>query len=314
MDGAVVVGVDAAQPPLPAVDWAAAQAVRRGADLVLVAAVQPVGSAEALTGYYVQQMTRELQEQAVAAIDDVTRRVQAEHPRLRLVPRVVEDHPRRALVQAVTEGRAQLLVTGARRHNPHRRGLFGGLLLGSTSLFAVAHAPCPVAVVRGPEPPSGGVVVGHDGSPAAGAALGFAVTEALARSAPLRILRVLEPLQRLAIDDDEDNRARAGALRVQREALGRLCAELRAAHPDLRLDCEVLEEAYPADALLRAGEEAELLVVGGRGHGAFYTALLGSVSHDVLHRAEHPVVVVGDPGRRRARPDGVQSEAPPQMT
>jgi nucleotide-binding universal stress UspA family protein len=54
-----------------------------------------------------------------------------------------------------------------------------------------------------------------------------------------------------------------------------------------------LLETPPADAILAVAEArgADEIVVGQRGHGRLRSAL-GSVSHDVLHRAETPTVVI----------------------
>lgn len=56
-------------------------------------------------------------------------------------------------------------------------------------------------------------------------------------------------------------------------------------------------EGHPAQALLAVAENADLLVVGSRGHGGFVGALLGSVSHHVVAHARCPVVVIPTPER-----------------
>ena len=54
-----------------------------------------------------------------------------------------------------------------------------------------------------------------------------------------------------------------------------------------------LIEGDPADALLRVAQsrDAREIVVGSRGRGRF-RSILGSVSHELLERADRPVVIV----------------------
>ncbi len=58
---------------------------------------------------------------------------------------------------------------------------------------------------------------------------------------------------------------------------------------------QVVVEGNAAQVLLDAAKDADLLVVGNRGHGGFADALIGSVSVRCLHHATCPVVVVRVP-------------------
>jgi nucleotide-binding universal stress UspA family protein len=53
-----------------------------------------------------------------------------------------------------------------------------------------------------------------------------------------------------------------------------------------------IEYGHPAQALVDASQDADLLVVGHRGHGAFTGMLIGSVSIHCVTHAHCPVVVV----------------------
>lgn len=61
--------------------------------------------------------------------------------------------------------------------------------------------------------------------------------------------------------------------------------------PDVRVT-EVVREGHPAPALLAESADADLLVVGSRGHGEFAGMLIGSVSEHCVTHASCPVVVV----------------------
>ena len=52
----------------------------------------------------------------------------------------------------------------------------------------------------------------------------------------------------------------------------------------------------PAEELIKASSDADMLVVGSRGNGGFARLLLGSVSSKVMHHAACPVTVI--PERR----------------
>ena len=58
----------------------------------------------------------------------------------------------------------------------------------------------------------------------------------------------------------------------------------------------VVLEGAAAEKLLQRAENADLLVVGHRGHGGFANLLLGSVAQQCSVHATCPVVIVRDAG------------------
>lgn len=54
----------------------------------------------------------------------------------------------------------------------------------------------------------------------------------------------------------------------------------------------VVAEGHPANVLLEASKDAEMIIVGSRGLGGFRGALLGSVSSAVSQHAKCPVLVI----------------------
>ncbi len=134
---------------------------------------------------------------------------------------------------------------------------------------------------------SGRIVVGVDGSPAAQAALEFAAEEARLRGWTLEVLHA-EFARRPFLEMYPDlERAEEGVL----EAAVTVARKL-APHVDVIAS---LYEPPAAQALLQAGEGADLLVVGSRGVGGVRGALLGSVSSECVHHSRCPVVVVRAP-------------------
>lgn len=63
----------------------------------------------------------------------------------------------------------------------------------------------------------------------------------------------------------------------------------------------LVEQGFPAQVLLEASKNADLLVVGSRGHGLFADTLLGTVGQHCFHHAHCPVVVMrGEPATQAA--------------
>jgi nucleotide-binding universal stress UspA family protein len=150
----------------------------------------------------------------------------------------------------------------------------------------------------GRSPSTGRIVVGVDGSPGSKAALEWAIREAQVRASSVHILVVWQyPLATpanvwgLGMDPSLDVQQAVEA--ASTEVASRL--GLTASAQGDAATTWAATEGDPARALLAASEDADLVVVGSRGHGAFVGALLGSVSHQVVAHAHCPVVVVPNP-------------------
>ncbi|MFE9775312.1 universal stress protein [Streptomyces sp. NPDC005931] len=131
------------------------------------------------------------------------------------------------------------------------------------------------------------VVAGVDGSDASLAAAEWAAHEAVRRNRPLRLLHAWEWHPRQGVDA----RAHAAQRHVARRVLRQAEERVRAVCPEARTCDEQIEGPAPA-ALVKAAEQAELLVLGSRGLGAFTGFLMGSVAAGVVARATGPVVLV----------------------
>ena len=136
------------------------------------------------------------------------------------------------------------------------------------------------------------IVVGVDGSDESREALRWALEEARLRDATLRAVYawrdpyVLAPGFGLPEDFEFD------ALRERAvETLGAVVAEVVGAQSDVSVE-EVVAEGPAGSVLVQAAEDADLLMVGSRGHGGFVGLLLGSVSQQCVSHAPCPVLVV----------------------
>lgn len=281
-DRPVVAGVDGSEAARRAVEWAAAEASRRGAPLRLVTAF--AWASDHVVGHPgLGERYREEME-AVARRDLAAAEALAAAAHVPVSTELRVGFPIGTLADEARH--AQLLVLGSRG-----RGGVAGLLLGSVSAAHVTHAECPVVVVREEAPGAAGgpVVVGIDGSPESEAATAFAFEAAAARGVPLVAVHswtdlVFDPVAAPLLDWD-------AIAESERAVLAERLAGWREKFPEVVVEREVVRD-LPAHALVERSAAAQLLVVGSRGRGGAASLLLGSVSHGVLHRGRCPVAVV----------------------
>lgn len=139
------------------------------------------------------------------------------------------------------------------------------------------------------------IVVGFDGSEHSQAALDWAVDEARHRDAQLHLITAWNKapmawypavLETAAgeIAAEESPEQIAGT--IQAQALKSVAGE------GVTATGQVVQSESPASAILDAARNADLVVVGSRGHGGFPGLHLGSVTTQVINHAPCPVLMV----------------------
>lgn len=136
--GVIAVGVDDSESSHRALQWAADEALRRGAALKVVTAWSwdtvegpPPAGVDPAT---LKKLAEQTQLRAIAEVIDVM------EPRPEVTRHVVQASATEALADASQH--ADLVVVGT-----HRRGPVRSYLLGSVSLSIIKHAVCPVVVM-----------------------------------------------------------------------------------------------------------------------------------------------------------------------
>ena len=279
----IVAATDGSEESLRAVDWAAREAVLRGAPLRIVSAatlLPRMTEDHHVSGY--ETVTDAITEHRDAGLAAATERAAKAAPGLL----IDADHLEGAPAQAVTDAGAGalMLVVGSRGS-----GAFAALILGSVSRYAATHASCPVVVVREETTAARRQIgIGIARAEGSAAALTFAFEEAALRKASLVVVH--------AWNMPEDM-SRAGTLRAapglkeieeaNARALDALVSEWEAKYPDVPVSQDVVR-GHPGRALAGLSARTDLVVVGRRSahHGP------GTVTHAVLNHAHGPIVTV----------------------
>lgn len=282
--GKIVVGVDDSTSCQRALEWAAAEAVRRHAPLhILYASTLPVAAwpvPPIPAGYmeYQAELASDILDKATATAEAIIGNA------VGVSTDFLVATPTAALVEA--SGSAGMVVVGSRG-----RGALARTILGSVSTGVVHRAECPVAVIHDEDPPpdpAAPVLLGFDGSAASDAAVALAFEEASARKVKLVALHAWWSPGAFEMPGFDWETIRPEVdLEVSRQLL-----VWQQRHHDVPVERLVVPDR-PAQRLVEQSRSAQLVVMGRRGFGAVASALLGSVSGAVVQAARVPLIVAG---------------------
>jgi len=286
----VIVGVDGTEGSIEALRWGAHEAARRQWPLSLVTCAElPLAVEAGAVGAGSVGGTGSL-ELIIADHEAINQRAVALCRSLGLPIEVTGETifgaPGYALVSTSTP--EDVVVVGATSH-PGRISD----LLGSVATVVAHRARCPVVVVHGTrrrDASIGRIVVGVDGSEGSDRAIEAAAQEAVKCGAEVVLVHAWNyPYSGRRASGQREPRddMRLDAMRTL-ELAAQWADEVA---PSVRVTPIICEESA-AKAIIDAGRDADLIVVGTRGRGGFASLLLGSVSRTVLQHATVPVVVV----------------------
>jgi nucleotide-binding universal stress UspA family protein len=279
----VVVGVDASPDSQLALRWAVDEAQRRKRPLHLVCAWQSDYGAETMA-----PKVSSIEDRCRAVLDATTKEATALAPGLEVRSTTVHLQAASALIAASRH--ADAVVVGSRGLGAVREAF-----AGSTSMQVAGYASCPVVVVREVatrHDANRRVIVGVDGSDLSAEAAGYAFEQASNRHLGLTVVHAWDASFYTANVAASVLAEPWHDLKVEQEGItARAVSAWTRKFPDVDVRTHVVQ-GRPADVLVDASRDAELVVVGSRGLGGFRDLLLGSVSRTVLHRAHCPVAVI----------------------
>lgn len=292
---AVVVGVDGSDAALGGVRWAADFAAAHALPLTLLHATTkpdwhfsrgalPHASAQDPAG---EPDGREAGDRVLAAAHAV---VQSAHPDLEVRQRAVRGSI--AAILADASQSARLLVIGA--------GAAGHRALGGHTVRIAHRTQCPLVVWRPAVAKRTGkplpVVVGVDESDPSRRALAAAFDVAAMLRAPLTVVHMWEIDAAVGMGDLGGQGLMDWPLLEvlqsrQRQQMDEFVEPFTRQYRNAHVN-KVFQDISPAKGLTELSREAQLVVVGSHGRGRIAEAVLGSVSQNLIHHAECPVLVV----------------------
>jgi nucleotide-binding universal stress UspA family protein len=286
--GVVVVGVDGSAESLAAVDLAAREATLRSRPLLVVHGMEQPYLQFLADPKPDRPAESALHQHAERVVSESVARARNAAPTIEVLGEVMMASGAQALISH-SHG-ASLVVVGYRG-----LGAFTGLLVGSIAIHVASHATCPVLIARGTMDPALPVLLAADGSPANDPAVRFAFEEAAMRGAPLVALHVWSHPASRRLGDTQLLIHEAPL--VDEDGSGMLAEALASSqdeYPHVAVRRQVVN-GRTRKTIIDATGDAQLVVLGARGHGGFAGLLLGSVSQAVLRHATCATAIVPHP-------------------
>ncbi|MEU0368849.1 universal stress protein [Streptomyces sp. NPDC006283] len=280
----IIVGVDGTSDSLIAAGWAAGEARRHRAPLILLHGfVPPMGYSRMLSGdiEHERRAARQL-------LDDALRWVREHFDDVEVSADLMVQPEADLLVERGQD--AQMIVLGSRRPGP-----VTGFFLGSVGLRVLSRATCPVVMIRGgtagSRPRDGEIVAGVPREEEAEAVLDFAFRAAAARGAPLRAARAWNLPGLFTYEPGLMRRSdeHGGLEEMHRHDLAEFLAPWRQRFPQVPV-VEHVELGLTSEVLVTLAASAQLLVVGRRAEPR--SRYVGHVAHATLHFADAPIALV----------------------
>ncbi|WP_328362819.1 universal stress protein [Mycobacterium sp. NBC_00419] len=283
----VVVGIDGSDTALGAARWAAQYATDHGLALTLLHATPRLDLHFASADPAGEQDSGADADRVLAPAQTAVR---STHPDLPIHTATVKGAVATVLAEASQSARLLVVGTGAAEHRA----------LGGHVVRVTHRAQCPVVVWRAPVAKRTGkplpVVVGVDESEASSRALAEAFDLARGLHAQLTVAHMWEIDAAVGMGDlggqsNMDWQLLDVLQTQQRQRMDELVEPFARKYPNAHVN-KVFQDIGPAKGLTDLSREAQVVVVGSHGRGRLADSILGSVSQNLIHHAECPVLVV----------------------
>ena len=195
--------------------------------------------------------------------------------------------PAQVILETAQSSHPDLIMLGARGLGPMKE-----LMLGSVSHRTVLHAPCSTLIFKGPLPCVQKMLLPIEGEEDAQVAFKFLALKPFREPLEIQLMRVWpQPQTPWPITLGQSKQLEEHAITHAQEQLDSLALKLETMGYPATTFVGLGDPSYAILEQQRANK-ANMIMMGSHGRRGISRFLLGSVSHNVLHQAHCPVLIV----------------------